>query len=164
MKLAFSFLVVFILAASSALAAEPSASLAQILEQQRGIRSALDAGTLGDLTPRQANAIRKAQTEVFALTDGKAELDALSMEQKIQLENALQRIRAEMKGTRQASAEQEVCWREPKIGSAVKVTRCATQAERDRLREDARTDLARPRICPDCLADDLRTFDNNSER
>ena len=164
MKLAFSFLLVFILGASSALAAEPSASLAQILEQQRGIRSALDAGTLGDLTPRQANAIRKAQTEVFALTDGKAGLDALSMEQKIQLENALQRIKAEMKGTRQASAEQEVCWREPKIGSTVKVTRCATQAERDRLREDARTDLARPRICPDCLADDLRTFGNNSER
>ena len=150
MKLAFSFLVVFILAASSALAAEPSASLAQILEQQRGIRSALDAGTLGDLTPRQANAIRKAQTEVFALTDGKSDLGALSLDEKVRLDNALERINAEMKGTRLGQEEKDVCWRERKTGSTTKVTRCGTQEERDRMRESARTYLETPRICPDC--------------
>jgi len=150
MKFALVILIAFALIGPSALAAESAASLARILDQQREIRSGLDAGTFGNLTPRQANAIRKTQTEVFALTDGKSDLGALSLDEKVRLDNALERINAEMKGTRLGQEEKEVCWRERKTGSTTKVTRCGTQAERDALRESARTYLATPRICPDC--------------
>ncbi len=152
MKYAFVFFMLFasgpLVAAEST--ASASATLPQILEQQRGIRSALDAGTLDGLTPRQVNAIRRAQTEVFSLTDGKPDLDALSLDEKARLSNALEQINAEMKQTRLAQDEKQVCWRERKTGSTTKVTRCGTQAERDLLRESARTYLETPRICPDC--------------
>ena len=107
MKYAFVFFMLF--ASGPLVAAESNASanatLPQILEQQRGIRSALDAGTLDGLTPRQVNAIRRAQTEVFSLTDGKPDLDALSLDEKARLHNALEQINAEMKQTRLAQDE-----------------------------------------------------------
>jgi hypothetical protein len=147
MKYALVLLMTIVMSGPVAFAAESKASLPQILDQQRGIRLALDAGTLGSLTPRQVNAIRRAQSEVFALTEGKTSLDALSLDQKIQLENALERINAEMGGTRLATEAQDTCWRERKTGSSTKVTRCATQAERDSLRQDARAYMERPRVC-----------------
>jgi hypothetical protein len=150
MKYAVVLLFAFVISVLSAIAGEASPTLPEILEQQRGIRSALDAGTLEGLTPRQVNAIRRAQTQVFSLTDGKPDLDAMSLDDKARLSNALEQINAEMKQTRLAQDEKQVCWRERKTGSTTKVTRCGTQGERDLLRESARTYLETPRICPDC--------------
>jgi hypothetical protein len=150
----FSLLAAIALA-SSAFAAEGEADkLAAIVEQQRALAADLDAGKI-DMTPRQANSVRKAQKEVFALTDGKASLDALSIDEKVRLENALERINAEVKGGgRVAGDEKQVCWRERISGSQMKSTRCGTEAERREAREGARDFMEKPKVCvpPGCGA------------
>ena len=127
-------------------------SLQILLDQQRELQADVDDGGINGLTTRQNNAIRKAQKEVFAVTEGKTKLDELSMDEKIRLENALERINAEVGNSRVASDNQQVCWREAKSGSTVKVTRCGTQLERDQIREGARAWMEKPKVCvpPGC--------------
>lgn len=130
-----------------AASASEQTSLADILAQQRSLAAQIDAGEL-PLTPRQGNSVRRAQKEVFAVTEGKSTLGELDINQKIRLENALEQINAQVKGGgHAATGEQEVCWRERKSGSTVKVTRCGTQAERDQIREGARAWMEEPKVC-----------------
>lgn len=127
-------------------------SLAQILEQQRTLQADLDAGKVGDMTPRQVNAVRRAQKEVFAVAEGKTGLDDLDINEKIRLENALERINADYVGTRVAGDQKETCWRETITGSKTMTTRCGTQQERDQAREGARAWMEKPKVCvpPSC--------------
>lgn len=129
-----------------------SEDLQTITEQQLSIQADLEDDGIEGLTPRQSNLVRKAQKEFFLVTEGKSALDQLSIEDKIRMRNSLETINAQLVGTRAAGASQEVCWREAKTGSSVKVTRCGTQEERDRAREGARDWLQRPKICapPGC--------------
>jgi len=66
--------------------------------------------------------IRKSQAEVPALIEGKPSLDALPIDEKVRLENALESITAQVKGGRLGREDQNVCWRERKTGSQTKVT------------------------------------------
>jgi hypothetical protein len=93
----------------------------------------------------------RAQTEFFAVTEGKSALDELSIDEKIRMENALERINAEVANTRAAKDDQNVCWRERVSGTNMKKTRCGTQAE---MRE-ASDYLEKPKICvpPGCGGD-----------
>lgn len=127
-------------------------SLQIMQQQQRALKADLDDGVVEGLAQRQLGVIRKAQNEFFTVTEGKSTLDQLSMDEKIRLENALERINATVVGTRAASDAQDVCWREAKSGSAMKVTRCGTQAERDQVREGARAWMEKPKVCvpPGC--------------
>lgn len=127
-------------------------SLQIVRAQQTALRAELDSGKLEGLTPRQLKSVRKAQLEVFALIEGKARIDALTIDDKVRLENALERINAEIKGTRLAGEERQVCWRERTSGTKMKVTRCGTQEEVDQAREGARAWMAKPKICsgPGC--------------
>jgi hypothetical protein len=118
-----------------------------ILAQQQDIKRDLDAGKTDGMTTRQINAIRKSQTEVFAVTEGKTSLDQLSMGEKVRLENALERINAEVKNTRAGRDGKQVCWRERMTGTNTKVTRCGTEAEMREAREGARDFLERPKVC-----------------
>jgi hypothetical protein len=122
-------------------------SLQILVDQQRALRADLDDGGIAGLTPRQNNIVRKAQDEFFALTQGKARLDDLSMDDKVRVENSLERINAEVKNTRTASDDQNVCWRERVSGSNLKTTRCGTKAEMREAREGARDFLDRPKVC-----------------
>jgi hypothetical protein len=133
-------------------ASEARDGLEVILEQQRELRTDLEDGGIEGLTPRQNTLVRKAQAEVFAVTEGKHRMDELSMDEKIRLENALERINAQVVNTRAASDEQNVCWRERVSGTAVKKTRCGTQAEMREAREGARDFLEEAKICvpPGC--------------
>src|SRR5687768_13227368 len=118
-----------------------------IVAQQQALKRDLDAGKTDDLTTRQVNAIRKSQAEVFAVTEGKTSLDQLSMDEKVRLENALERINAEVKNTRAGRDGKQVCWRERMTGTNTKVTRCGTEAELREAREGARDFLDRPKVC-----------------
>ena len=126
-------------------------SLQVLVDQQTALRDELGKGAK-DLTPRQVGVVRKAQDEFFRLVEGKSTLDQLSIDDKVRLENALERINAQLIDTNSARANQEVCWREKTTGSKMQVTRCGTQQEIDDAREGARGFLQRPKICvpPGC--------------
>jgi hypothetical protein len=122
-------------------------SLQVLVQQQTAIKADLEDGGIQGLSPRQNGLLRKQQVEFFAIAEGKSRLDDLSIDEKIRMENALEKINAIVGNTPAATAKQNVCWREAKTGSTVKVTRCGTEAERDRAREGARDYLLRPKIC-----------------
>lgn len=132
-------------------AAEQGDKLARILEQQQALKASIDAGTSG-LSPRQIRLIRKEQGEVFAIADDNASIAELNIQEQIRLENALERINANVAGTRLAQETQDTCWSEAKTGSKMKVTRCGTQEERDEARRGARAWMEKPKICipPGC--------------
>lgn len=141
-----------ILLAQTSAPHEEADSLQIILQQQQQLKSDLEDGGIEGLTPRQNTLVRKAQTDVFAVTDGKSRMDELSMDEKIRLENALERINAQVVNTRSASDDQKVCWRERVSGTTLKKTRCGTQAEMREAREGARDFLEKGKICtpPGC--------------
>jgi vancomycin resistance protein YoaR len=122
-------------------------SLQVLVQQQTAIKADMEDGGIQGLSPRQNGLLRKQQVEFFAIAEGKSRLDDLSIDEKIRMENALEKINAIVGNTPAATAKQNVCWREAKTGSTVKVTRCGTEAERDRAREGARDYLLRPKIC-----------------
>ncbi len=140
-----------LLAPMGAIAEEQNIPLATMVEQQVALRNELAHGPQ-DLTPRQVGIIRKAQDEFFRLVEGKTAMDQLAIHDKVQLENALERINAQIVGTHSAAADQEVCWREKTIDSKMNNTRCGTQQEIDQAREGARGFLLKPKICsgPGC--------------
>ena len=133
-------------------ASEARDGLDVILEQQRELKADLEDDGIEGLTPRQNTLVRKAQAEVFTVTQGKHQMAELSMEEKIRLENALERINAQIVNTRAGSDEQNVCWRERVSGTAMKKTRCGTQAEMREARDGARDFLEKAKICvpPGC--------------
>lgn len=132
-------------------AAEQGDKLAVILEQQLSLKASIDAGTSG-LSPRQVRMIRKEQESVFAVAGSNTRFDQLNIQEQIQLENALERINANVVGTRVAQENKDVCWTEAKTGSKLKVTRCGTQEEIDDARRGARAWMEKPKICvpPGC--------------
>lgn len=135
-----------------AVSAQQPDSLQIILEQQRELQADLADGGIEGLTARENRKLGEAQHEVFAVTEGKATLDALTINEKVRLENALEYINALVKNSRAGTDQQKVCWREAKTGSTIKVTRCASRAEMREAREGARSWMDRPEVCipPGC--------------
>jgi len=150
---ALLMVALLVLAPMASAANQESSSLQMMVEQQVALRAELAQGPQ-DLTPRQVGIMRKAQDEFFRIVEGKTTMDQLAIDEKVQLENALERINAQLVGTNAARANQEVCWRERTVGSKMQVTRCGTQQEIDEAREGARGFLDKPKICvpPGCGA------------
>lgn len=142
-----------LLLAGIALAQQPAPDpLRVIVDEQTALARDLASGNTRGMTPRQVLIVRGAQKEVFAAIDGRSSLAELSIDEKVKLENALERINAQVVGTRAASESQDVCWREAKSGSKLMVTRCGTQEERDEARRGARAWMDKPKVCvpPGC--------------
>lgn len=141
----------FVLAATLTLVAWPSlaeqsASLAEIVQQQRLLQREMDTDVI-PLTDQQENVVRDAQREVFALTEGKKSLDDLNIGEKAKLHNALERINSQVKGSRRAEETRQICKRVARTGSQLKETRCASREEWDRVREMSRNSLEKARTC-----------------
>ena len=115
------FLMLLAVASTPVWAAETTPaegdSLQVLIQQQQALKADVEDGGIEGLTPRQNTIVRKAQTEFFAVTEGKANLDDLSIDEKIRLENALERINAEIVNTRAGNDNQNVCWRERMSGT-----------------------------------------------
>lgn len=126
--------------------------LQAILEQQRSLAADLDAGKTGDLKSQEVEAIRKAQQEIFKVTEGKADVEALRPDEKVVVMNQVEKIKAIMAGTRVAQRNKEICKRERISGSNLTQTVCATQEERDQRRDMNREQIEKRRICepPGC--------------
>lgn len=140
-----------VLAVEEAASPDP-ASLQLLIDQQRELKARLDAGDTVGLTPRQIREVRNAQDRFFSIIEGKKTLDELTIDQKIDVENALERINANVKNTRAAANDRNVCWRERVSGTTVKKTRCGTEAEMREAREGARDFLEKGKVCvpPGC--------------
>lgn len=138
MKFARTTLLLLLAICSFAVMARKPVDLTRIVEQQRSIAAELASPETTGLDLRQIEAVRAAQVDVFAAIGERRELSELNADEQVRLKNALEKINAAMKGTPFAERNREKCWREQKLGTKMKVTRCATQLELDQLREGAR--------------------------
>jgi hypothetical protein len=141
MKIINTLLMLSLVVCSSWAIAGKPVDLTRIVEQQRAIAVQLessDAAKATGLDARQIETIRAVQTEVFATIGERSVLSELTADEQVRLKNGLEKIKATMEGTRLAELNREKCWREQKLGTTMKVTRCATQLELDQLREGAR--------------------------
>ncbi|GAB6195389.1 hypothetical protein [Lysobacter xanthus] len=121
----------------------------QIRAQQTALRAELDAGTL-KLMPRVAAQVRRDQDTVFELLQRKPTLDAMNIQERVNFDNALERINAAVQGTRLARDDKSVCRYQSVVGSREKQLVCGTVDDRDHAREGARAFLEKPRICNPC--------------
>jgi hypothetical protein len=122
----------------------------EIRAQQTQLRADLDAGKY-HLTPRAMTQVRKDQGIVFELLRAKPSVEAMNIQERVTLDNALERINAAVQGTRLAADSTDVCRYQSVVGSRQKRLVCGTQDDRDHAREGARAYLEKPRICsPTC--------------
>ena len=147
MKIASTVLMLSLAICSFAVMARKPVDLTRIVEQQRSIAAQIASPETTGLDSRQIEAVRAAQVDVFAAIGDRRELSELNADEQVRLKNALEKIDTAMKGTRFAERNREKCWREQKLGTKMKVTRCATQAELDQLREGARDWYEKADIC-----------------
>ena len=89
-------------ATATAAFAQPADKLETIRAQQQLLATELDTGVL-ELTPRQLALLRKDQARVQAILGANASLDQLSVEERVEFDNALERINALVVGTRRAA-------------------------------------------------------------
>lgn len=131
--------------------AQPVDKLVEIREQQKLLLAELDSGAL-KVTPREAALIRKENSRVLEMLEGQPSLDALGVAERVQLDNALERINALVVGTRRASEDADVCRYERNTSSKIRKLDCATASERQNSRDGARAYMEKPRICvpPGC--------------
>ncbi|MBU8977349.1 hypothetical protein JI752_014450 [Lysobacter sp. MMG2] len=120
--------------------------VAMILQQQREIRAEsehstgayarFDAGTL--------DRMHQAQDRVFRLLDGKSSVDQLRPSEQVEVFNALEEVKAILADNER---NKQKCWREHKLGTTMKITRCATLAELEQVRRDSEQWKADPSVC-----------------
>ena len=146
--------LVFALAVSTAVA-QPTDRLRQIADQQALLAEELKTGVL-KVAARDAASIRDEQRVVFDLLSKNPTLADMSVEERVRLDNALQRINALVVSGRAALDDRRVCRSERATGSNVRKLTCRTQAEWDDIREQARLYKMDPQVCipPGCGATD----------
>lgn len=140
-----------LLLVSAVAGAQPTDPVVKIREQQQVLAQELQTGVL-KLTPREVALVRKDQTVVRSVLEGRNSLDELNVAERVTLDNALERINARVVATRQAEEEADVCRYERVTGSKMRKLDCATAAERQNARDGGRAYLEKPRICipPGC--------------
>lgn len=141
----------FLLLVAPMVVAQSGDRLAQIREQQDTLLAELDSGVL-KVTPREAALIRKDHARVAAILADNATLDDLGVAERVELDNALERINALVVATRQAEEDADVCHYERKTGTKLPKLDCATAAQRRNHRDGARAYMEKPRVCvpPGC--------------
>lgn len=120
--------------------------VAMILQQQREIRAESEhsTGAYARFGADTLDRMHSAQDQVFRLLDGKATVAQLRPDEQVGLFNALDEIKAIIADN---DRNRQKCWREHKLGSTMKVTRCATLAELEQVRRGAQDWKLEPTIC-----------------
>lgn len=132
-------------------AAQEADSLERIREQHAVLASELDDGVL-KVTPRESAELRREQAKVAAILEENASLADFSIDERVALDNALQRINAIVVATRTADESQRVCKSEKATGSHVRKVVCHSKLEWEQIAEAARAYKSRYYICvpPGC--------------
>ena len=120
-------------------------AVGEIMREQRAIREQTEnsTGKYSRFKPEAMARLTKAQEKVFRLLDGQQSVEHLNMNQKVELFNALEEVKAVLSDNDQ---DRLICRRETKVGTTIKETRCATVAQRKELEENSKAFMA-PRTC-----------------
>jgi len=105
-------------------------SVSEILQVQRALRARLEAPR-GEYSRFDSNSIHKmeiAQDKVFRMLNGVSSLDQLNAEQKTDLSNSLDEVKATLLAN---ESNRMICHRERKTGTNLVALRCETVAQRD---------------------------------
>jgi hypothetical protein len=120
--------------------------LAAIRQQQLEIREQSEVATGKYVRFQEAELARmhRAQDRIFKLIDGVDEIERLAPDQRAELVNALEEVKAIIA---QNQDDRLICQREHKVGTNRKVIVCETVAERRRVREGSHDWKGEPSIC-----------------
>lgn len=118
----------------------------QILAEQKQILNDVEAptGKYSRFNEQAQNKLKAAQARIFALLEDGKTLEQLDKNEQVELLNSVEEVKAIISNNERDKLE---CWREKKTGSQMAITRCATVAQREEVREGARTWKAEPGIC-----------------
>ncbi len=137
-----------LLAMASIAVANPGtkANVREIVREQRGIQEQVEEpnGKYSRFRPEVTAQLARAQAQIFGLLANSDSLDHLDTNQRVDLFNAIEEVRAIINDN---DADRLICVRSMKIGTKLRETRCATVAERTSAREDGRDWLGDPRVC-----------------
>jgi len=112
---------------------------------QRDVRAEFEtAKRWAHVKPRDKERLYAAQDQAFALLDGRASVDELSTDQKLELYNAQGVIASVLT---EAELDREVCKRETLVGSHRSGLVCMTVREKRRIQEMDHDMLMAPRNC-----------------
>lgn len=118
-------------------AADQPQTVSEILTFQRGLRERLDKpyGEYSRFKESDLVRMKRAQDKVFSMLQGVSSLDQLSPEQKTDLSNALDEVKATLLAN---EGNRQICHRERKTGSNMIELRCETVADREAHARDSR--------------------------
>jgi len=122
--------------AATGTAVQPQ-TVSEILTFQRNLRERLDKpyGEYSRFDQAALSHMKRAQDKVFAMLQGVSSLDQLSPNQKTDLSNSLDEIKATLLAN---EGNRQICHRERKTGSNLIELRCETVADREAHARDSR--------------------------
>jgi len=117
--------------------ADQPQTVSEILTFQRNLRERLDKpyGEYSRFDQAALSHMKRAQDKVFAMLQGVSSLDQLSPNQKTDLSNSLDEIKATLLAN---EGSRQICHRERKTGSNMIELRCETVADREAHARDSR--------------------------
>jgi hypothetical protein len=131
--------------ATFAQAPEQPQTVSQILQFQHALRAKIDKanGEYSRFDEGQISRMKQAQDNVFRMLSGVNSLDDLTEDQKIEVSNSLDQVKAILLAN---EGNRLICYREKKTGTNLLTKRCETYADREahaRESERAMQDLSR---------------------
>jgi hypothetical protein len=120
--------------------------IGRILEQQREIRDQTESstGAYARFGSEALDRMHGAQEQIFELLDGVTTVEQLPPEQQAELFNALEEVKTVIS---QNEDNKQKCWRERKLGTTMRETRCATMAELRAVKQDSQSWQGSPSVC-----------------
>jgi hypothetical protein len=118
----------------------------RILAEQQDIRAESEQpmGKYSRFNDTARARLHRAQDTIFAILSEDKALEQLRKDQQVELMNAIEEVKAVLAENENDKLE---CWRERKTGTTMKVTRCETVAQRERIMKDAQAWKEKPSNC-----------------
>ena len=112
----------------------------EILHTQHELRAKFDNpnGEYSRFSADDLNTMRRAQDKIFRMLDGVTSLDQLNADQKVELSNALDQVKATLTNNK---GSRLICYRERKIGTNLVEKRCETVEEREARARDSQEQM-----------------------
>lgn len=128
--------------AHAALASDDRIQLTQELPEIRAAQDALKAaldkkdGPYARYSESQRKTLREQQSTIYSLIDGKQSTEDLGEDNRLRLANLLMAQKSQLE---QAPEDKTICQRVKVLGSNRPKMQCVSEAQRERLREQHRT-------------------------